>query len=82
MPKTSGSIKVTVDVPADEYRILNKIKDETGKSIRALVRDGVPLIILKNAEIIEKSKNDAINEAELMEKTLNEIKTKTLNNKL
>lgn len=73
MPKTSSS-KVTVDVPADLYRLLNKIKDETGKSIRALVSEGIPLVILEYAEIIEKSKDDAITEAESIERTLRKIK--------
>jgi hypothetical protein len=76
MPKKSGSSKVTIDVPADQYRLLNQIKNETGKSIRTLVSEGVPLIILEYAEIIEKTKNNAIIEAELMEKTLNEIRTR------
>lgn len=75
MPKETSS-KVTVDVPADEYKLLSKIKEETGKSIRSLVKEGIPLIILENAEIIEESKKDAIIEAEQMEKTLARIKEK------
>lgn len=75
MPKGTSS-KVTIDVPADEYKLLSKIKEETGKSIRSLVKEGVPLVILENAEIIEKSQKNAIIEAEKMEKTLVRIKKK------
>lgn len=75
MPREASS-KVTVDVPADEYKLLTKIKEETGKSIRSLVKEGIPLVILENAEIIERSKKDVIIEAEQMERTLARIKEK------
>lgn len=73
MPKMTSS-KVTIEVPADQYKLLYKIKQETGKSIRALVTEGVPLVILENEDIIEKSKDEAISEAVEMEKTLANLK--------
>ena len=75
MPK-GISKKVTVDVPENEYKLLTKIKEETGKSIKALVTEGVSLVILENAEIIEKHKLDAVVEAEAMEKTLHKLREK------
>jgi len=73
MPKTTSS-KVTIDVPADLYKLLTKIKGETGKSIRSLVSEGLPLVILKYEDVLEKSKKEALIEAETMDKTLNKIR--------
>jgi len=73
MPKTTSS-KVTIDVPADLYKLLTKIKGETGKSIRSLVSEGLPLVILKYEDVLEESKKEALIEAEMMDKTLNRLK--------
>jgi hypothetical protein len=53
------SSKVTVDVPFEEYELLKIIKDETGKSIRALVSEGVPLIILANEGVLSNAADTA-----------------------
>ena len=62
MPKP-GSTKVTIDVPSNKYDVLNNIKDATGKSIRALVSEGVDLIILKNEILLEESAKTAAEKA-------------------
>lgn len=73
MPKKTSS-KVTIDVPADLYKLLTKIKGETGKSIRSLVSEGLPLVILEYEDVLEESKKEALIEAEAMDKTLNKLK--------
>ena len=68
------SVKVNVEVPIDEYRLLQRIKEETGKSIRGLAREGIPLIILKHADLIEERKKNVLSELDEMGSTLASLK--------
>lgn len=64
------STKVTVDIPPEEYNLLNIIKDETGKSIRALVSEGVPLVLIANEGILQDAADAAGQKAEMIRSTV------------
>ena len=69
-----GSRKVTIDIPIEEYQLLEQIKDATGKSIRALVREGVPIVILNHEKILIENKQEMISRADNIESALSKLK--------
>lgn len=66
---TIGSKRVTIDVPDNKYEILKQIAEEKSSSIRALVREGVDLIILDNRSLLNEMAERSQKEAE--QKSLN-----------
>lgn len=68
------SSKVTIDVPFEEYELLKVIKDETGKSIRSLVSEGVPLIILANEDVLSNAADTAKERADKIRSSIVSIK--------
>lgn len=68
------SSKVTIDVPFEEYELLKVIKDETGKSIRALVSEGVPLVILVNEDVLKNAADTAGQKADKIRTSIASLK--------
>jgi len=68
------SSKVTIDVPLEEYELLKVIKDETGKSIRALVSEGVPLVILTNEDVLSNAADTAGEKADKIRTSIDSLK--------
>lgn len=64
------STKVTVDIPPEEYNLLSIIKDETGKSIRSLVSEGVPLVLAANEGILQDAADTAGQKAEMIRSSI------------
>ena len=70
--KKIGTTKVTVDVPTDQYKLLIKLKERTGKSIKAIVSEGVELAILEYKELLERK--NILMELDEIEDTLASLK--------
>ncbi|BDZ68558.1 hypothetical protein [Methanobacterium ferruginis] len=68
------SAKVTIDVPLEEYELLKIIKDETGQSIRSLVSEGVPIVILSNEDVLKTVADTAGQKAEMIRSSITTLK--------
>lgn len=67
-----GSKKVTIDVPLEEYELLEEIKRLGGiRSIRAGVSEGVQLVILAHEDVL---KENLIVRVDNLRDTLSKIK--------
>jgi len=68
---TNESKKVTIDVPIEEYALLEEIKNSGEiRSIRAGVAEGVHLVILSHKDVLEEN---LITKVDNLRDTLNKI---------
>lgn len=70
MPK-KNEVNTSIGVPIEKYELLEEIKKEERKPIKALVLEGIDLVLLKYEDVLTER---VITRADTFKKVLDEVK--------
>jgi hypothetical protein len=74
MPKKDDAVNTGIRVPREKYELLEEIKKAERKPIKALVLEGIDLVLLKYEDILTER---IISRADNVKKVLAEVKTES-----
>ena len=74
MPKRDDAVNTGIKVPREKYELLEEIKKAERKPIKALVLEGIDLVLLKYEDVLTER---VISRADNVKKVLAEVKTES-----